>query len=92
MGSPIESHATSYVSTNFGGSEGNLGTDNSGYGAHALATPVITHHELPTVYHKVVTPIVKKVPVYLQHAEYQDEEHVSLYRKYWRCFLTNKIK
>lgn len=76
--SPIESQATSYVSTNFGGNGGNTGHDNSGYGGHVLAT----HHQLPAVYHRIVTPIVKKVPIYLQHHEYQDEEHVSLNEKY----------
>ncbi|GJQ80889.1 hypothetical protein Trydic_g14145 [Trypoxylus dichotomus] len=74
LGSPIESHASSYISTSFGG-YGNLGSlggdDQRGLGGHVIAAPVITHHAVPLV-HKVVTPVIQKVPVYVNHVE---EEH-----------------
>ncbi|GJQ80891.1 hypothetical protein Trydic_g14146 [Trypoxylus dichotomus] len=78
LGSPIESHANSYISTSFGG-YGNLGSlggdDQGGLGGHVIAAPVFTHHAVPLV-HKVVTPVIQKVPVYVKHVEqHVDEEH-----------------
>ncbi|GJQ80887.1 hypothetical protein Trydic_g14144 [Trypoxylus dichotomus] len=77
-GSPIESHASSYISTSFGSHAniGNLGGDDlGGLGGHVVAAPVITHHAVPLV-HKVVTPVIQKVPVYVKHVEqHVEEEH-----------------
>ncbi|GJQ70667.1 hypothetical protein Trydic_g9189, partial [Trypoxylus dichotomus] len=75
-GSPIESHASSYISTSFGGhgNLGNLGGDNlGGLGGHVLAAPVIAQHAVPVV-HKVVTPVINKVPVYVKQVEQYGEE------------------